>query len=72
MGILRKKFLIEKSDSEIFKTANYGKCICIHVYNSYAHVHAGHTRKASRISEAAVDNCGKGLVTFICHSKRFV
>ena len=23
--------------------------------------HAGHTRKASRISKAAVDNCGKGV-----------
>ena len=26
--------------------------------------HAGHTRKASRISKAAVDNCGKGVGNF--------
>ena len=25
------------------------------------HLHAGHTRKASRISKKAVDNCGKGV-----------
>ena len=30
--------------------------------------HAGHTRKASRISKTAVDNFGKGWATFICHS----
>ena len=28
------------------------------------HHHAGHTRKASRISKAAVDNCGKGVGNF--------
>ena len=28
------------------------------------HYHAGHTRKASRISKAAVDNCGKGVGNF--------
>ena len=27
----------------------------------HLHIHAGHTRKASRISKAAVDNCGKGV-----------
>ena len=27
-------------------------------------IHAGHTRKASRISKAAVDNCGKGVGNF--------
>ena len=26
--------------------------------------HAGHTRKASRISKTAVDNCGKGVGNF--------
>ena len=26
--------------------------------------HAGHTRKASRISKAAEDNCGKRLANF--------
>ena len=26
--------------------------------------HAGHTRKASRISKAVVDNCGKGVDNF--------
>ena len=26
--------------------------------------HAGHTHKASRISKAAVDNCGKGVDNF--------
>ena len=26
--------------------------------------HAGHTRKASRISKAVVDNCGKGVGNF--------
>ena len=48
------------------------------VYNDFQHVslyftwdgffhsiyHAGHTRKASRISKAAVDNCGKGVGNF--------
>ena len=29
-----------------------------------ARYHAGHTRKASRISKAAVDNCGKGVGNF--------
>ena len=28
------------------------------------HFHAGHTRKASRMSKAAVDNCGKGVGNF--------
>ena len=28
------------------------------------HGHAGHTRKALRISKAAVDNCGKGVGNF--------
>ena len=41
--------------------------------NGFKHItHAGHTRKASQISKAAVDNCGKGWVTFIFHSKRFL
>ena len=31
---------------------------------SRAHYRAGHTRKASRISKAAVDNCGKGVGNF--------
>ena len=30
-------------------------------YNTGRGLHAGHTRKASRISKAAVDNCGKGV-----------
>ena len=28
------------------------------------HLHAGHTRKASRISKAALDNCDKGVGNF--------
>ena len=33
-------------------------------YFSSRKYHAGHTRKASRISKAAVDNCGKGVGNF--------
>ena len=37
-----------------------------HAYVKYSEYlsHAGHTRKASRISKAAVDNCGKGVGNF--------
>ena len=28
------------------------------------HMHAGHTRKASRISKRVVENCGKGVGNF--------
>ena len=31
---------------------------------AYDYNHAGHTRKASRISKAAVDNCDKGVGNF--------
>ena len=33
-------------------------------YSNTGTIHAGHTRKASRISKAAVDNCGKGVGNF--------
>ena len=33
------------------------------IYSWYKY-HAGHTRKASRISKTAVDNCGKGVGNF--------
>ena len=41
--------------------------LVISYVNSYlwmAVYHAGHTRKASRISKAAVENCGKGVGNF--------
>ena len=36
----------------------------MHQIAAKAHDHAGHTRKASRISKAVVDNCGKGVGNF--------
>ena len=36
----------------------------IYLLISVDYYHAGHTRKASRISKAAVDNCGKGVGNF--------
>ena len=37
----------------------------LYMYTVYMQfIHAGHTRKASRISKAAVDNCGKGVGNF--------
>ena len=54
--------LTERNVIDIFKSldcAVNGRCMmCCFQY------HAGHTRKASRISKAAVDNCGKGVGNF--------
>ena len=36
-------------------------CYIVNKFISLFLYHAGHTRKASRISKAAVDNCGKGV-----------
>ena len=50
-----KKLMVDNVE---YYVKGHGKGHTLNIY------HAGHTRKASRISKAAVDNFGKGVGNF--------